>query len=336
MRMTMPDISFAHPWLLWLLLIVPIAIILYVIYHTRLTSHLLFSSDALLKKLPRSFRQRTRVIPFVLRLSAIALFIVALARPQGFIGTSQTTTEGIDIVLSMDVSVSMLAEDFRPNRMEASKVIAEDFVTNRPNDRIGVVAFSGESMTMCPLTTDQGAVINQLRSLKDGMLSDGTAIGMGLATAVSSLRNSESKSKVVILLTDGVNNAGVVSPTTAAEIAHTFGIRVYTIGVGKRGKAKSPVARTAGNQYIYDYIDVEIDEQLLADIATITGGKYFRAENESKLREIYAEIDRMEKNIVKVMEYHNRPDKYWWLVAAGSMIFVLEWLLKWLYYRQIP
>jgi len=336
MMKSIADISFAHPLLLWLLLIVPIGIILYIFFHLKQSSHLLFSSDTLLKKLPRTFRQRTFFVPFVFRILSISFLLVALARPQGYIGTSETTTEGIDIVLSMDVSVSMLAEDFRPNRMEASRVIAEDFVRDRTDDRIGLVAFSGESMTMCPLTTDQGALINQLRGLKDGMLPDGTAIGMGLATAVSSLRNSESKSKVIILLTDGVNNAGVVSPTTAAEIARTFGIRVYTIGVGKRGKAKSPVARNVNNQYIYDYVDVEIDEALLENMAKITGGKYFRAENESKLRDIYAEIDRMEKNIVKVMEYHNRPEKYWWFVAIGSIFFLLEWLLKWLYYRQIP
>jgi Ca-activated chloride channel family protein len=330
------DITFANPEFFWLLVLIPMLSVWYIWKRKTSSSSLLFSQGQVIKYLPKTFRQRTMGIPFILRMIALSLFIVAMARPQGHIGTTESTTEGIDIVLSMDVSVSMLAQDFSPNRMEASKKIAEEFVNDRPNDRIGLVAFSGESMTLCPLTTDQGAVISQLQTLKDGMLPDGTAIGMGLSTAVSSLKNSDSKSKVIILLTDGVNNAGVISPTTAAEIAKTFGIRVYTIGVGKKGKAKSPVARAANGQYIFDFVDVEIDEKMMEQIAEMTGGKYFRAENESKLREIYAEIDQMEKNIVKVMEYHNKPDKFWWVVFAGTILLAAEWLLRLTLYKQIP
>lgn len=330
------DITFANPEFLWLLILIPLLCSWYTLKRKIVSSSLSFSQGQIIKYLPKTFRQRTMGIPFILRMIALSLFIVAMARPQGHIGTTETTTEGIDIVLSMDVSVSMLAQDFNPNRMEASKKIAEEFVTERPNDRIGIVAFSGESMTLCPLTTDQGAVISQLENLKDGMLPDGTAIGMGLATAVSSLKNSNSKSKVIILLTDGVNNAGVISPSTAAEIAKTFGIRVYTIGVGKKGKAKSPVARDANGRYIFDYVDVEIDENMMQQIAETTGGKYFRAENESKLREIYSEIDKMEKNLVKVMEFHNRPDKFWWIVFAGTVLVAVEWLFRLTYYKQIP
>lgn len=330
------DITFANPEFLWLLLFIPGMIGWYIWKRKTSGSSLIFSQGKVALSLPKTLRQKTLAIPFILRMLSMSLFIVAMARPQGHIGTTETTTEGIDIVLSMDVSVSMLAQDFSPNRLEASKKIAEEFVSERPNDRIGVVAFSGESMTLCPLTTDQGAIISQLQTLKDGMLPDGTAIGMGLATAVSSLKNSDSKSKVIILLTDGVNNAGVISPTTAAEIAKTFGIRVYTIGVGKKGKAKSPVARAANGQYIFDYVDVEIDEPMMQQIAEMTGGKYFRAENESKLREIYNEIDQLEKNIVKVMEFHNRPDKFWWVVFAGTLLLILEWILRLTVYKQIP
>jgi Ca-activated chloride channel family protein len=330
------DITFANPEFFFLGLIIPLLVVWYIFTNKKNTGDVLFSNTEGLAQIPRTLRQRTRIIPFILRLLALAFFIIAMARPQGIIGSSEVKTEGIDIVLSMDVSVSMLAMDFKPNRLESSKKIAEDFVTNRPNDRIGLVAFSGESMTMCPLTTDQSAIINQLSSLKDGMLPDGTAIGMGLATAVSSLKNSESKSKVVILLTDGVNNAGVVSPSTSAEIAKAFGIRVYTIGVGKLGKARSPIALGPDGSYIFDMVDVEIDEQLLKEVSEMTGGKYFRAENEDKLVSIYNEIDQMEKNIVKVMEFQNKPDKFWWFVAIGTILMMIEWILRLTYYKQIP
>jgi Ca-activated chloride channel family protein len=267
---------------------------------------------------------------------AIALCITALARPRGHIGYEEVTREGIDIVMAMDISVSMLAEDFDTNRLYIAKKMAKEFIDGRPDDRFGLVAFSGESVTRSPLTSDRSRVKKKIDELKTGILPDGTAIGMGLATSVARLKNSEAKSKVVILLTDGENNAGVISPVTAAELAQVFGVRVYTIGVGTIGRAYSPVARKPNGEYIFDYVDVRIDEPMLQKLAEMTGGKYFRAVDESGLRKIYQEIDQLEKTKIKVTEYRNKPDRFFWFVALAGFLFLVEYILRLLVYRTIP
>ncbi|MCX7986306.1 MAG: VWA domain-containing protein [Bacteroidales bacterium] len=259
-----------------------------------------------------------RHLAFALQLLSMAMIITALARPQSTNKWRNITTEGIDIVLTLDISGSMLAADFKPNRLEAAKEVGAEFIAGRPNDRIGLVVFAAESFTQCPLTTDHATLLNLMKNIKMGMINDGTAIGMGLATAVNRLKDSKSPSKVIILLTDGVNNQGSIAPITAAEIAKTFGIRVYTIGVGTRGMAPYPVQTPFGTQY--QDMEVEIDEPLMQQIAQITGGKYFRATNNQKLREIYKEIDKMEKNRVEVKEYKRRDEEYF---AFGLAAFIL-------------
>ncbi|MCE3280671.1 MAG: von Willebrand factor type domain protein, partial [Bacteroidetes bacterium] len=244
-----------------------------------------------------SLKQYLRHSLFVLRLLAISALIIVLMRPQSRSSWKDVKTEGIDIVMSLDISSSMLAKDLKPDRLEAAKDVAQDFIDSRPNDRIGLVIFSGESFTQCPLTSDHAVVKNLFAGIRTGMVADGTAIGDGLATAISRVKDSKAKSKVVILLTDGVNNQGAVAPLTAAEIAKVFGIRVYTIGLGTMGKALSPIAMYPNGQYEYGYVEVNIDEKSMNEIAEMTGGKYFRATDNKKLKEIYKEIDRMEKTI---------------------------------------
>lgn len=330
------DIRFDDPWAFALMGLVPLLILWYVLVSGKWGSAMKFSSFSLLQGVPKTFRQKTRFIPFVLRMLVIVLVVIGLARPRGHIGREEVTRESIDIVLALDVSTSMLAQDFDTSRLATSKALAKEFVDSRPYDRFGVVAFSGESVTRCPLTTDHGMVKKKITELKDRVLDDGTAIGMGLGTSVARLKDSEAKSKVVILLTDGVNNKGEVSPMTAAELAQVFGVRVYTIGVGTLGKAYSPVAQRPNGELIFDYVDVEIDEALLTDIANMTGGKYFRAVDKESMRNIYKEIDRMEKTKITVLEYQNRPDRFFWFVAAAGVIFLLELLLRLLVYRSLP
>lgn len=322
------ELHFDYPWVLLFLPVVPFLAWmrrkLGIMRHApaRFSSHWLFHTAA------PSWRVRMLWLPDALRYGALALLTITLARPRGFIGYSRSSTEGIDIVLSIDVSLSMLAKDFRPNRLEAAKKTAAEFIKNRPSDRIGLVAFSGESIMMCPVTTDHGRVLEQVSSLRTGMLEDGTAIGDGLASAVARLRDSEAKSKVVILLTDGVNNRGIIYPETAAEMAQTYGIRVYTIGVGTRGKAESPVGLYPNGRVVYQVIDVEIDDQLLTHIAEKTGGRYFRATNNEKLREIYSEIDKLEKTRLFSMEYQAEPDLYQPFALGALLILALEIFLR--------
>ena len=272
---------------------------------------------------PRTLRYWLRPLPVILRLTALSLFIVALARPQLQHAESETTVEGIDIVLAMDISGSMLAQDFNPDRLEASKQIAAEFVQGREGDRIAVVAFAGESFTQAPLTTDRGAVQTALSRLRCGVVDDGTAIGNGLATAINRLRESGAKSKVVVLLTDGVNNSGQISPRTAAEIARDLGIKVYTIGVGRRGQAPMPYMDPFGN-YGTAMVDVEIDEKLLGEVSKITGGRYFRAENAEALIKIYEEIDQMEKSKVQVTDFVSYEELYRSWVVWGLLLLILE------------
>lgn len=279
------------------------------------------SSAKALVRAPRTVRYWCRHLPFVLRCAAVALMVVALARPQTSEQLSKTTVEGIDIVLALDVSGTMLAADFEPDRLTAAKDVAAKFIADRPNDRIGLVVFAGESYTQSPLTTDKAALQTLLAQVKFGVVEDGTAIGMGLATAVNRLRESEAKSKVVILLTDGVNNAGQIAPLTAADIAAEYGVRVYTIGVGKRGYAPYPYYDAWGNVR-YQQQKVEIDEQTLTDIAAKTGGEYFRATSKTTLKEVYDRINALEKTRIETDNYtrHNEHFAVWLLWALALLV----------------
>jgi Ca-activated chloride channel family protein len=285
-------------------------------------------STQALQGITKSWREYFIHLPFILRILALALMIVAMARPQSTSRWSDTNTEGIDMVVSLDVSTSMLAQDFKPNRLEASKTVAIDFVNDRPDDRLGLVIFSGEAFTQCPLTTDHAILKNMFSNVKTGLLADGTAIGMGLATAVNRLKDSKSKSRVIILMTDGVNNQGAISPETAAEIAKQYNIRVYTIGVGTKGKAYSPVAMDATGKLIYDYADVQIDEPLLKNIAAMTGGKYFRATGNKKLKEVYTEIDKLEKTRFETSEYRKRREEFWAFAMLALVLVMSEFIIK--------
>ena len=328
------NIEFANPKLLWLLLLVPLAIIWYILRHKKQEAAVTFSDLKGMVKLPRTWKAWFRHLLFVLKMAALALLIVALARPQSSSTNSTSNIEGIDIVMAMDVSGSMLARDLKPDRLTAAKQVASDFVKDRPGDRMGLVIFSGETFTQVPLTTDHGVMLNMLAEMKNGLIDDGTAIGDGLATAISRLKDSEAVSKVVILLTDGMNNAGSVDPYTAAEIAKLYGIRVYTIGVGTYGTAPYPVQDFFGRT-VMQQIKVEIDEKLLTTIATSTGGKYFRANNNKKLDEIYQEIDKLERSKIEVTEFRRLHEEFYPLVAWALALLLIEFLLRKTIFRTI-
>jgi Ca-activated chloride channel family protein len=284
-----------------------------------------------------TFRVYLRHLPFALRTLAIACLIIVLARPQSTDSWQSSTTEGIDIMLTMDISASMLAEDLKPNRLEAAKNVASSFINGRPNDNIGLVIFAGESFTQCPLTIDHAILLNFFNDINRGMinmLADGTAIGLGLANAVSRIKDSQAKSKVIILLTDGSNNRGEIAPVTAAEIAKAFGIRVYTVGVGKKGEAPYPFPQ--GNGVVYRNVPVDIDENTLQQIAVTTGGQYFRATDNASLREIYVEIDRMEKTKISVQEYSKKQEEYKYVALVAFGLLLLEMLLRYTLFRKIP
>lgn len=327
-------ISFQHPYALLLLLVIP-AYVAWLFYR-RNTLNVTVQTSSLdsLKDVGTSWRTRLRLLPYVLRLLAIALIVIVLARPQTTSSYSDHNTEGIDIVLALDISGSMQAVDFKPNRLEAAKDVAMQFVAGRPDDNIGLVIFAGESFTQCPLTTDHAVLTNLFQDVTTGMLEDGTAIGMGLATAVSRIKDSKAKSKVIILLTDGVNNMGAISPEKAAELAQTFGVRVYTIGVGTQGIAQVPVQTALGIRM--QDMEVKIDEQLLQNMADLTGGKYFRATNKKSLISIYEEIDQMEKTIMEVRNYTKRTDEYPPLALAALCLLLLEVVLRTVVLRSIP
>jgi Ca-activated chloride channel homolog len=327
-------ISWANPGFLYLLLVLPIAIIWYWFRNIKNSAEIRVSSLSSFSGVKRSWKVMFRHSLFVLRLVAIIFLIIALARPQTRSSWSATTTEGIDIVISLDISGSMMAEDFKPNRLEAAKKIGVDFISGRKNDRIGLVIFSGESFTQAPLTTDHAVVKNLMMEIKNGMIQDGTAIGMGLANAINRIKDSEAVSKVVILLTDGVNNQGAIAPLTAGEIAREFGIRVYTVGIGTKGKAPFPVKTPFGIQYHYEESDV--DEPTLTKIAEMTGGKYFRATDNSSLKEIYREIDLLEKSKIDVIEYRKKTEAFLPLVVMAALLFLLEFLLRNTLFRSIP
>jgi Ca-activated chloride channel family protein len=324
-------IAFAYPGFFWLLPIIPLMIGWYYWKNKQLQGTLGVSSIKGFGPSNNTYRV-IRHYGIVLRSLAFAALIITLARPQSAHSWQNSTTEGIDIMIASDISGSMLSEDFKPNRLEAGKNIAIDFIKNRPDDRIGLVIFSGESFTQCPLTIDHDVLINMFRDVHNGMIDDGTAIGMGLATAVNRLKDSEAKSKVIILLTDGVNNTGSIPPITAAEIAKQFNIRVYTVGLGTNGSAPYPFKDQFGNIH-YQMMPVEIDEATLGKIASITGGKYFRAHNNTDLQEIYQQIDKMEKVKIAVTQYHKRTERYLPFALAALFCLSLEFLLNNTYFK---
>lgn len=324
---------FLNPYILLVGIVVPL-LLLYYIFVGRRGATLKVSTIGSVA-VPRTLRYWLRHLPIVLRLAALVAIVVALARPVDVRSSSETTTEGIDIVLAMDISGSMLACDFQPDRLTAAKQLASEFVADRVGDRISVVAFAGEAFTQCPLTSDQASVATMLSRLRSGVVEDGTAIGNGLATAVNRLRESGAKSKVVVLLTDGVNNRGQISPVMAAEIARDLGIKVYTIGVGSRGKAPFPAVDMFGNTS-YVMADVEIDEELLRKIASTTGGEYFRAEDNEALKEIYSRINTMEKSEVQVTTYTTYEELYAWWVVLALLLLASEFLVERVVLNRIP
>ena len=327
--------KFANPYLLWLLALV-VPMVAYYIYRTlQGGAAIRISSIAGARKAPRTLRYWLRHAPFVLRTAAVAALIVALARPQDVEEQSRTNAEGIDIMLSIDISGSMLARDFQPNRLEAAKEVASSFISDRVGDRIGVAVFAGESFTQSPLTTDKSTLQTMLARVRSGVIEDGTAIGNGLATAINRLRESEAKSKVVILLTDGVNNRGEIAPLMAADIAADMGIKVYTIGVGQRGKAPYPVVDRFG-EISYQMMDVEIDEETLTEIATRTGGKYFRATDKDKLKAIYDEINTLEKSKVEITDLTIYHEKFLPLLLLAMALLLLEFLFNHVILKRIP
>ena len=327
------DITFANPKFLWGLLIIPLAIVWYVLRHKKQEASVRFSDLQGFEALPKSWKVYARHLLFVLQMAALGLLIVAMARPQSTSTSETSNIEGIDIILAQDVSGSMLARDLKPDRLEASKKVAQEFVEGRPGDRMGLVIFAGESFTQVPLTTDHSVMLNMLKEMKSGVIDDGTAIGDGLATAINRLKDSDAVSKVVILLTDGMNNAGSVDPYTAAEMAKLYGIRVYTIGVGTRGTAPYPVQTIFGVQY--QQVKVEIDEKLLATIANSSGGKYFRATSNQKLSEIYDEIDKLERSKIEVTEFRHVHEEFYPLVAWAIALLLLEFILRKTVFRTI-
>jgi Ca-activated chloride channel homolog len=319
-------ITFANPDLLYLLLLIPVMTVWYIIRQSKQQAYLQLSDASMLAAAPKGLRVYLRHLLFVLRQLAIGFMVVALARPQSSSAGQDVRIEGIDIMIALDVSGSMLARDLKPDRMEASKDVAQSFIKGRPNDRIGLVIFSGETFTQVPLTTDHAILQNMFEGIRSGMIEDGTAIGDGLATAVSRLRDSQAISKVIILLTDGANNAGSIDPLTAAEIARVFGIRVYTIGVGSYGLAPFPVQTPFGIQ-IRD-IRADIDEPLLMQIADMTDGKYFRATDNEKFIQIYKEIDELEKSKIDVTEFRRKYEEYLPLAIFALVLLMVEFLLR--------
>lgn len=322
------NIVFANPEFFWLLLLLPLMLLWYWFWNKKSQANVTFSTTIAFKK-TKSWSDALYHLLFVLRMIAIALIVLALARPQTHSENAKTKiTDGIDIVMAIDVSASMLSQDLKPNRFEALKKVASQFVKDRPNDRIGLVIYAGESYTKTPVTTDKSIILNALSEITYGQIEDGTAIGMGLATAVNRLKESKAKSRVIILLTDGVNNTGFIDPQTAAELAAEYGIKVYTVGIGTNGMALSPYALNADGSIIYRMQQVDIDEPLMKKIAQVTKGRYFRATNNQKLQQIYDEINQMETTKIEEFKYTEVDEKFrWWVLVAGFLL-LLEFVLK--------
>ncbi len=331
----MSNITFAHPWLLLGLIAIPLMIAYYIWRYHKQEAALQHSDIDVFAGIEKSLRVRLRWLPYALRTLAVGAIIVALARPQSQLSRQEMKVEGIDIVLTMDISGSMLAEDFRPNRLEAAKKVAADFIEGRKNDRMSLVVFAGQAFTQVPLTVDHRVLLSQLEHVKSGVVDDGTALGDGLATAINRLKDSEAKSKVIILLTDGVNNMGSVDPQSAAEIAALYGIRLYTIGVGTRGTAPFPRYRDQFGKIHYVNVEVEIDEQLLQNMAASTNdGQYFRATNKKALQDIFSQIDEMEKSKIDVTQYSQTRDEVAPWLWLALIAVALELLLRWGWFKH--
>jgi len=329
------SIEFLNKELFWLLLLLPLALLWYIFKNRQQTPELKISSLKGFKATP-SILPKLKHVLFAFRMLALALLITAIARPQTVdVSTRTKTTRGIDIVMAIDVSASMLAKDLKPNRLEALKSVAAEFIQGRPNDRIGLVEYAGESYTKTPITSDKVIVLRSLKEIKyNTIIEGGTAIGMGLATAVNRIRDSKAVSKVIILLTDGVNNTGFIDPNTASELALEYGIKVYTIGLGTNGMALSPVALSRDGKFEYGRVQVEIDETLLQEIAEATGGQYFRATDNQKLKEIYKEIDKLEKTDIEEFKFYNYQEKYRPLVWLAGILLLLELLMRFTIFRS--
>ncbi|HDR68011.1 MAG TPA: VWA domain-containing protein [Bacteroidaceae bacterium] len=326
---------FAYPVFFYLLLIIPLMIAWYVWKGKRHTAPLKLPGFENISDRIGSARIWLRHLLFVIRITAILLLIIVLARPQSANQWETVSSEGVDIIMCLDVSGSMRAMDFKPNRLEAAKDVGIGFVNGRPDDRFGLVVFSGESFTQCPLTTDRAVVTNFLKGVDFGMIEDGTAIGMGLATSINRLKESKAEGKVIILLTDGVNNMGDIGPVTAAEIAAQFGVRIYTIGVGSRGEAPFPVQDFYGRTLTRN-MPVEIDEEVLKEVAVKTGGAYFRATDNNTLREIYRQIDQLEKTKMEVKQFSKKKEEYFPFLLSAMLLLILELLLRYTWFRTIP
>ncbi len=330
----MSQISFQYPYLLLLLLTIPLMIVYQWYFDKKRNTPVLYSDLSQFNGAKTTLRIRLRKLPDWLRMLAVGLLIVAIARPQTHLSKDERSIEGIDIVLVLDVSTSMLAEDFKPNRLESAKEVAERFIKGRKSDNIGIVVFAGEAYTKCPSTIDHNILLELLAGTESGLIEDGTAIGDGLATAVNRIKDTQTKSKVIILITDGVNNMGAIDPLTAADIAKEYGIRVYTIGIGKMGYAPYPYQTPFGKQY--QNVEVKIDEQLLKQIASTTGGKYFRSTKKSSLEEIFNEIDSMEKSKIDVSFYKQTKDVGQKLILLVIAILIVEVLLRKTYLKTNP
>ncbi len=325
------EISFANPEFFWALLIIPLMVLWYILRQKKLYGTIKISSTQGFSNSPITIFRHSLLL---FRTIAVVALITALARPQTSLSWQDVTTEGIDIAIALDVSGSMLAEDFKPNRLEVSKQVAMDFISERPYDRMGLVIYAGESFTQCPLTTDHDVLINMFRNVNHGLIEDGTAIGMGLATAVNRLKNSDAISKVAIVLTDGENNKGSIPPITAAEIAKKFGIRVYTIGVGSNGSARMPMQDQFGRT-VYQNVPVKIDEKTLKKMAKTADGQYFRATNKKSLESIYKEIDKLEKTKLEVTEYKKKSEKFVPFAVVSIILLLIEFLLRNIIFKGI-
>ena len=328
------NITFDNPEFLWLAVI--LFVIILIDYKFKNVKNSSFSISSIKSLNTKSLKVKLFPLLNVLRFSALFMLIVALARPQIIDVSIQTKkSRGIDIVIAVDVSSSMLAQDLKPNRLEALKEVAKEFLNDRINDRIGLVVYAGESYTKTPVTSDKSIIINSINEIIfDGVIEDGTAIGMGLATSVNRLKNSKAKSKVVILLTDGVNNSGFIDPNTSADLATSFGIKTYTIGLGSNGNARAPIALNPDGSFRYGLTKVEIDEKLLKEIASKTGGLYFRATDNKKLKEIYDEINKLEKTEVEEFKYSNAKEVYRFFVLAAVILILMEWILKTTFFKS--
>lgn len=330
----MSNLTFAHPWFLLGLVLVPLMVAWYIWRYRKQEAALQHSNLSLFDGIGQSLRVRLRWLPYALRCLAVGAMVVALARPQSQLSRQEMTVEGIDVVLAMDISGSMLAEDFKPNRLEAAKKVAADFIEGRKNDRMGLVVFAGEAFTQVPLTIDHQVLLKQLGAVKSGLVRDGTALGDGLATAINRIKDSQAESKVIILLTDGVNNQGSVDPLSAAEIAALYNIRLYTIGVGARGKAPFPFRDQFGRVH-YQNIDVEIDEDLMKQMASATGdGQYFRATNRKALQEIFDQIDEMETSKIDVTQYAQTRDEHQPWLWLAFIALALEALMRYVWMKK--